>query len=82
LIHFCFNCWREYPKDVEVCPSCQKSVKERLPYCEALELTIRCSKLMTARRAAYLLDQLRDPASVPALIEALHAEDPYIALKQ
>lgn len=77
--HLCPHCWREIPAEAQLCPHCGRSTNERLPYREALELALDCPEALTARRAAYLLGRLRDPASVPALRRALAGEDPYVA---
>jgi HEAT repeat protein len=52
---------------------------ERLSYREELELALRCPEALTARRAAYLLGELAEPDSVPALMLAVDEGDPYVA---
>jgi HEAT repeat protein len=79
LVYFCPHCWHEHARDALTCPSCGASVTERLPYREALELALACPEALTARRAAYILGELHDPASVRALADAVEIGDPYVA---
>jgi len=78
-VRFCHHCWREHPPDASRCPSCGRSVTERVPYREALELALHCPEALTARRAAYLLGELGDSEAVSALIQTLDGDDPYVA---
>jgi HEAT repeat protein len=79
LVHFCPHCWREHPAASTTCPSCGAQLAKRLPYREALELALACPEATTARRAAYLLGEIRDSASIPALTRAVETGDPYVA---
>jgi HEAT repeat protein len=79
IAHFCRHCWHELNARAPRCPSCGKATTERLPYREELELALRCPEALTARRAAFLLGELAEPASVPALARAVTTGDPYVA---
>jgi HEAT repeat protein len=78
-VFFCRHCWHELPEDSAHCPVCGQAAKERLSYREELELALRCPEALTARRAAYLLGELAEPDSVPALMLAVDEGDPYVA---
>jgi HEAT repeat protein len=79
ITHFCRHCWHEIEASASRCPFCGKATQERLPYREELELALRCPEAFTARRAAFLLGELADAASVPALAGTLASGDPYVA---
>jgi HEAT repeat protein len=79
ITQFCRHCWHEVEPDARVCPACGAAQDERLPYREELELALACPEALTACRAAFLLGELGEACSVPALARAVDSGDPYVA---
>ena len=77
--YFCRHCWREVHAAAFVRPACGAQQDEWLSYREKLELALTCPEAQTARRAAFLLGEIADPRSVPALRRAVGNSDPYVA---
>jgi hypothetical protein len=77
---FCTQCWKPVAEHDRRCPACGADLADRPPYFEGLQRALHCPEPTTARRAAFLLGLLRDPAAVPALVQVLRdSDDPVLA---
>ncbi|MCX5887962.1 MAG: HEAT repeat domain-containing protein [Deltaproteobacteria bacterium] len=80
---YCPRCWRDFAKDVTICPHCGLDIREfwkSRDYVEKLIIALEHPEKETPIRAAWLLGQLKDSRAVLPLIELVKkTEDVYIA---
>ena len=80
---YCPRCWRDFAKDVTICPHCGLDIREfwkSKDYVEKLIIALEHPEKETPIRAAWLLGQLKDRRAVPPLIDLVKkTDDIYIA---
>jgi HEAT repeat protein len=80
---YCPRCWRDFAKDVAICPHCGLDIQEfwkSRDYVEKLIISLDHPEKETPLRAAWLLGQLKDERAVQPLIELVKkTDDVYIA---
>ena len=80
---YCPRCWRDFAKDVPICPHCGLYIREfwkSRDYMEKLIISLHHPQKETPIRAAWLLGQLKDAQAVPSLIDLVEkTNDIYIA---
>jgi hypothetical protein len=80
---FCPRCWRDFDKDLRICPQCGLRIREfweSKDYVEKLIIALEHPEKETPIRAAWLLGQLKDSRAVQPLIDLVNkTDDVYIA---
>jgi HEAT repeat protein len=80
---YCPRCWRDFAKDVPICPHCGLDIREfwkSKDYVEKLIIALEHPEKETPIRAAWLLGRLKDTRAVPPLIDLVKkTENVYIA---
>lgn len=80
---YCPRCWRDFAKDVTICPHCGLDIREfwqSRDYVEKLIVALEHPEKETPSRAAWLLGQLKDERAVPPLMELVQkTDDVYLA---
>jgi RNA polymerase subunit RPABC4/transcription elongation factor Spt4 len=80
---FCPRCWRDFERDVLICPYCGLDIQEfwrSRDYVGKLIIALNHPEKETPIRAAWLLGQLKDKQAVSPLIDLIKkTEDVYIA---
>ena len=80
---YCPRCWRDFAKDVTICPHCGLDIEEfwkSKDYVEKLIIALEHPEKETPIRAAWLLGQLKDTRAVSPLIDLVKkTDDVYLA---
>jgi HEAT repeat protein len=80
---YCPRCWRDFAKDVPICPHCGLQIREfweSQDYVEKLIIALGHPEKETPIRAAWLLGQLKDARAGPPLIDLVEkTDDVYLA---
>ena len=80
---YCPRCWRDFNRDVPLCPHCGLDIEgfwKSRDYVEKLIIALEHPEKETPIRAAWLLGQLKDARAVPPLIDLVKkTDDVYIA---
>ncbi|MFZ0051857.1 MAG: HEAT repeat domain-containing protein [Desulfobaccales bacterium] len=75
---YCPRCWRDFAKDVPICPHCGLDIREfwkSRDYLEKLIISLHHPERETPIRAAWLLGQLKDARAVPCLMDLVEKTD-------